>query len=299
MGRRIVAGPGCGVLKFGTEAGRGALAEADAVIDYDAIGRAVDPDADYWVSPSGAQYKEVRAAADPEKVQRFTFALRKAAISIAAGMDLDFVVTTSGGPERVAELAELAGGAEVVNVELSRDEAIKRLRRLVGPDRLAECIEGVDRWYASREAREAGLPHVELREVNGVKHLHGVMLQEGRAAAGGRRELFAPGAVTWPAEGVAILTEHRGRPEVRTTPTREANGEIRIAAPATPAIVAAVQSGKRSMSVEFRALTETTTASGVREIERAVVNAAALTTRPEYGQTSAEIRRKRVDRVWL
>ena len=82
--------------------------------------------------------------------------------------------------------------------------------------------------------------------------LHGIIVQEGRAASGGRAELFAPGSLVWPSDGVGILPEHHGTVETRAIPTREPNGEIRIAAPATPALFAAVQSGRRSMSVEFQ-----------------------------------------------
>ena len=95
--------------------------------------------------------------------------------------------------------------------------------------------------------------------------MHGVILQEGRAAAGGRAELFAPGAVVWPSDGVAILPEHHGTVETRAVPTREANGESRIAATATPALFAAVQA-------------------------RAPL---------DYSQTSAELRDRPEVRVWL
>ena len=72
-----------------------------------------------------------------------------------------------------------------------------------------------------------------------------------------------------------------------------------LAATATPALFAAVQAGRRSMSVEFTALDEIRTAGGVREIRRAMVSAAALTDRPDYCQTSAEVRERREARVWL
>lgn len=140
---------------------------------------------------------------------------------------------------------------------------------------------------------------VECRESADGPMLHGVILQEGRAASGGRAEVFAPESVAWPANGIAILTEHRGAVEARAVPTRERNGEIRIATPATSAIRAAVEAGKRYMSVEFHAVRENRTAAGVREIERALVDAAALTREPEYSQTSAEVRRRARVRVWL
>ena len=51
---------------------------------------------------------------------------------------------------------------------------------------------------------------VELREASEGPLLRGVVLQEGRAAQGGRAEVFAPLSVTWPANGIALLAEHRG-----------------------------------------------------------------------------------------
>ena len=50
---------------------------------------------------------------------------------------------------------------------------------------------------------------VEIRAEG--EHLHGQILQEGRAATAGRAELFAPGSITWPADGVRILDKHHGR----------------------------------------------------------------------------------------
>ena len=48
---------------------------------------------------------------------------------------------------------------------------------------------------------------IEIRESdnNYEPMLYGTILQEGRAASGGRREVFCtPGSVEWPSEGVAI-----------------------------------------------------------------------------------------------
>lgn len=139
----------------------------------------------------------------------------------------------------------------------------------------------------------------EIRESGGS--LHGVIVTEGRAASGGRREVFAPGSVTWPAEGVAILAEHYGATEARAFPHRMEGGEIRIRAKATDAIKAAIGAGKKYMSVEFKAIEERTTAGGVREILRAYVPAAALVDDPEYDSTAAEIRNRqgRIRRPWL
>ena len=75
--------------------------------------------------------------------------------------------------------------------------------------------------------------------------------------------------------------------------TRE-GAEIRITAPATPAIFAAVQAGQKWMSVEFHSVREVRTAGGVREIEQALLDGLpAITDDPEYHQTSAEVRTKK------
>ena len=130
---------------------------------------------------------------------------------------------------------------------------------------------------------------VEVRSSADGPMLHGVILTEGRAARGGRAELFAPGAVVWPSDGIAIRLEHRGAEAARAVPTREGT-EVRISTPATPDIFRAVRDGRRWMSVEFTSLRETRTAGGVREIESALVDGAALVETPEYQQTRAEVR---------
>ena len=133
---------------------------------------------------------------------------------------------------------------------------------------------------------------VELREVEGRdREIIGTILQEGRAASQ-RRELFAPGSIEWPTEGIAILAEHRGSVESRALPIRERDGRLTIKARATDALREAVQSGKRFLSVEFHALSEKTTAGGIREIRSALVSAAALVASPEYDMTVAEVRKK-------
>ena len=131
---------------------------------------------------------------------------------------------------------------------------------------------------------------VELRDAG--RTLYGTLITEGRAASGGRAEVFTPGSVEWPSVGVGILTAHRAAPEVRATPERQSDGRITIAARATDAIRQAVASGKRFMSVEFHALAERTTAGGVREVLRALVPDVALVESPEYDSTGAEIRRR-------
>ena len=138
---------------------------------------------------------------------------------------------------------------------------------------------------------------VEVRESASGPVLHGVLIQEGRAASA-RAEVFAPGSLVWASEGVAIRAQHLGVEDARAVPTREANGEIRIAAPASPAIVAAFNEGRKFLSIEFHALQETRSAAGVREIQSAFLPGVALVSEPEYKQATAEVRARR-RRVWL
>ena len=140
---------------------------------------------------------------------------------------------------------------------------------------------------------------LECRASESGPMLHLTVLQEGRAATGARRELFAPGSTTWPAEGIGVLTEHLAQPEVRAVPTREADGRIVISAPASPSLFAAVEGGKRYASVEFYALEERTTQTGVREVLRALVTGATVTDRPEYDTTRAEVRERTEAPLWL
>lgn len=141
---------------------------------------------------------------------------------------------------------------------------------------------------------------VEIREEVGREPtLYGVMLQEGRAATGGRAELFAPGAVEWPSEGVGVKTVHLGDIEVRGQVVRHRDGRLALTARATDAIRQAWAEGRRFLSVEFTSLQERVTRAGVREIQRAFVDSAALVVRPEYDMTAAEVRSQRVKREEL
>ena len=81
---------------------------------------------------------------------------------------------------------------------------------------------------------------VEIREGQDKQpQIDGILVQEGRAGSI-RRELFTPGSVLWPSEGVGILVGHGGPLAGTVQPTRETNGEIRFSAPASPAMVQAV-----------------------------------------------------------
>ena len=138
---------------------------------------------------------------------------------------------------------------------------------------------------------------VEVREASDGPMLSGTVLQEGRAAQGGRAEVFAPLSVVWPSDGIALLAEHHGSELARAVPTRDADGSLRIETPATAAILAAYET-RRYFSVEFHAIQEVRTAGGVREIQRALVDAAALVASPEYPNVKAEVRTS-ARRVWL
>ena len=90
----------------------------------------------------------------------------------------------------------------------------------------------------------------------------GTLLPIGRVAID-RQEVFGPGSVQFPAAGVRLLLEHRGREVMRFTPIEDATaGEWRIdaALPDTPEgreAAALVQSGQRkALSVEFFALSD-------------------------------------------
>ena len=138
---------------------------------------------------------------------------------------------------------------------------------------------------------------VEVRESETGPMLRGTVLQEGRAAQGGRLESFAPLSVVWPSSGIAVLGEHRGAALAHAVPVREADGSLRIETPATPAILAAFAT-RKFFSVEFHAISEVRTKAGVREITRALVEAAAMVESPEYQQAVAEVRSTR-RKVWL
>ena len=139
---------------------------------------------------------------------------------------------------------------------------------------------------------------VEVRESASGPTLHGVLIQEGRAASV-RAEVFAPGSLVWASDGIALRAKHLGDEDSRAIPTREANGEIRIAAPASAALVAAFEVGRKFLSIEFHALKETRSKSNVREIQLAFLPGAALVEDPEFLQAIAEVRARLRMKVWL
>ena len=139
---------------------------------------------------------------------------------------------------------------------------------------------------------------IELREAEGGPQIVGCLIQEGRAASA-RAEVFAPGSLQWSAEGIALRAEHLGVEDSRAMPARSTNGEIRIAARASTAIVAAFNAGRKFLSIEFYALQSTISKSGVREIQAGFLSGAALVSDPEYKQATAEIRARNRRKYWL
>ena len=137
---------------------------------------------------------------------------------------------------------------------------------------------------------------VQIREADDGPMLRGVILQEGRAAQGGRAESFAPLSVVWPSSGIALLGEHRGAALAHAVPVRDVDGSLRIETRATPAILEAYET-RKYFSIEFHAISEVRTKGGVRELTRALVESAALVKSPEYSQAVVEVRSKR-RRFW-
>ena len=145
---------------------------------------------------------------------------------------------------------------------------------------------------------------LECREATGSPgRLSGVILPVGRVAAD-RPELFVGAGVQTPAEGIALLPEHRSSTVVmRFDPIRGADGTLRVDhllpdSPAGREMAASVRSGKTpGLSVEFHALAEARV-SGVREVRQSLVLAVATVPSQSYDQARAEVRSKR-RRVWL
>ena len=144
---------------------------------------------------------------------------------------------------------------------------------------------------------------VELRAAaDSPGRIVGTVIEQGRIAAD-RPEVFAPGALTWPSNGVRLLAEHRGRHVMRVTPTVDGTA-IRIDA-ALPdndigrEVAREVRAGtKRGLSIEFHAMAETIV-QGVREIRSAFMDAAAIVAEGAYDQARVEVREKKRRRLWL
>ena len=137
---------------------------------------------------------------------------------------------------------------------------------------------------------------VECREATGSPgRLVGLILPVGRVA-GDRPELFVGSGVQTPAEGIALLPEHRSTTVVmRFDPIRQADGSLQVDhrlpnSPEGRALAASVRSGATTgLSVEFHSLDEAQV-QGVREVRQSLVTAVATVPSQSYDQARAEVR---------
>lgn len=136
----------------------------------------------------------------------------------------------------------------------------------------------------------------------------GTMIEMGRVASD-RRELFVPGSLRWPHNGIRLVKRHYGGEDetiMRFQPKQDgAKLMIDEALPDTELgrlIAAEVRSGKRrDMSIEFFPSEESEVA-GVREIRSAIVDAVLVAESGTgvYDQAKVEVRAKaKVPALWL
>ena len=157
---------------------------------------------------------------------------------------------------------------------------------------------------------------VELRDggEDSPGRLVGTIMRYGAAGVRGR-EVFAPGALRWPDNGVRIDLDHASSPArgsvqppiLRAVPTVSADGaEVRIDAPLPDTTAArdlatlmrADPPVYTGLSVEFHALREHN-AGGQRVVDDARLDGAALTDAPAYPNTSVEVRTDEAGRAPL
>ena len=149
---------------------------------------------------------------------------------------------------------------------------------------------------------------IELRADDtrsGPGRLTGTLITEGEQA-NDRRELFMPGALTWPAEGIVLRRQHaRDKPITMIQPRREGN-KIVVDEPlpdTTAGRDAAVEirAGMfKGLSVEFVSQRERFT-GGLRKIGGAFLKGAGLVDTPSYSSALVSVRHKGAGRrvPWL
>ena len=144
---------------------------------------------------------------------------------------------------------------------------------------------------------------VELRAAaDSPGRIVGTIIEQGRVASD-RPEVFAPDALKWPAAGIRLLAEHRGRQVMNVTPISDGTKITIDAALPDSAIgrevAREVRAGtKRGLSIEFHSIAESVV-QGVREIRSAIFDAAALVGEGAYEQARVEVRAKKRRRLWL
>ena len=146
---------------------------------------------------------------------------------------------------------------------------------------------------------------VEVREDTnrtGPGRLYGVLMAEGTSASD-RAESFAPGALSWPDDGVLVNVQHdRRQPVMRATPERRGS-EVVIDAPLPDTqrgrdAATMIRNGTmRGLSVEFRARRQRYD-GGRRVILDAMLKGAGLVDDPSYGASRVEVRQKGRGRRW-
>lgn len=138
---------------------------------------------------------------------------------------------------------------------------------------------------------------VELRadeSMSGPGRLVGTLLTYGERA-GDRAEVFDPGALSWPDEGVVLRRQHnRGEPIARVVPI-ERDGAVVLDTqlPDTRSgreAAAEIRSGLlRSLSVEFKPRRQKYV-GGVRRIADALLTGAGLVDQGSYRGSTVEVR---------
>ena len=133
MPLRIVQSPGCSDVLTEDELG---LEPGEILLDTGKIAESIG----YDPSDPNANRALLRVAAR----------MRAVAIVAATEEGVNGIVRTSNRvPAKVERLRELAGGAPVRQVEISREEACRRIRRLVPNDRARRdaCELGLGRYF--------------------------------------------------------------------------------------------------------------------------------------------------------
>ena len=118
-----------------------------------------------------------------------------------------------------------------------------------------------------------------------------------------RREVFARGALTWPAEGILVNWQHdRSRPILRAIPFQDGD-EVKIDAPIPNSVlgrdtVTNIKAGVfGGMSIEFHSRSEGRRGN-LREIRSAYLGAAALVDAGAYAGSKVEVRAEGEVRAW-
>ena len=131
----------------------------------------------------------------------------------------------------------------------------------------------------------------------------GTLIRYGERS-GDRPEVFAPGALRWPPEGIVLRRQHN-----RTAPITRIVPEVRDGAVVLDAPLPDTQAGRDAateirsglltgLSIEFRALRQNY-AGGVRNVTDALLAGAGLVDSPSYRGSRVEVRGERRRRLWL